>query len=66
LLVNQGLGFVVELDTREEIEFHWTALVSIELDQLQIGQEVEFDKRPDHRDSERTRASHIRLIAPLS
>jgi len=37
-------------------------LTSGRLDQLAVGQSVEFDKRTDHRDSARIRAVNVRLV----
>jgi cold shock CspA family protein len=63
LLIDSGVGFIVEDGQAEEIEFHWTALAAGRLDQLRPGQRVRFETRPDHRDPARSRAFEIRLFS---
>ena len=62
LKLDQGHGFILEDGQAEEVEFHWTAVAAGRLEQLHIGQRVEFDKRPDQRDESRMRAVNIRLV----
>jgi cold shock CspA family protein len=61
LLPGEGYGFILEDGQSEEIEFHWSALKAGRVDQLTLGQRVEFDKRRDHRDEVRLRAVNVRL-----
>ena len=61
LMPGEGYGFVIENGGGDEIEFHWGAVVAGRLDQLNVGQRVEFDKQPDHRDETKSRAVNLRL-----
>jgi cold shock CspA family protein len=58
----RGIGFIVEDGDGNELEFHWTALVAGRLDQLEVGQRVQFDMQMNHRDDSRRRAVNIRLL----
>jgi cold shock CspA family protein len=62
LMRSTGYGFILEAGQSEELEFHWTAVTAANLEQLTVGQQVEFDKRIDHRDSSRIRAVNVRLM----
>jgi cold shock CspA family protein len=62
LVPYQGYGFILEDGKAEEIEFHWSAVAAGRLDQLRVGQRVEFERRPDPRDDSRTRAVNVRLV----
>ena len=62
LMHGQGYGFILEDGQAEEIEFHWSAVLAGRLEQLEVGQRVEFDKRPDQRDVSRIRAINVRLV----
>lgn len=62
LVRSEGLGFILEAGPSEELEFHWTAVTAGSLEQLTVGQQVEFDKRIDHRDQSRIRAVNVRLV----
>ena len=61
LVASEGCGFILEDGRLEEVEFHWTALTAGSIEQLTLGQSVEFDKRTDHRDASRIRAVNVRL-----
>ena len=61
LVPDRGFGFLVEDGQSEEIEFHWTAVQSGDLEQLREGQRVEFERRPDHRSEGRFRAVNVRV-----
>ena len=61
LIRERGIGFIVEDGQAEEVEFHWTDLAAGTLDQLEAGQRVQFETRPDHRDPARRRAVDVRL-----
>ena len=62
LFWERGFGFIVEDGRREEIEFHWSAVQTRDLDQLREGQRVEFESRPDHRNEGRLRAVNVRIV----
>jgi cold shock CspA family protein len=57
LMRSAGYGFILEAGQSEELEFHWNRCDSGNLEQLTVGQQVESDKRIDHRDPSRIRAS---------
>jgi cold shock CspA family protein len=61
-MLDQGYGFILEDGQAKEIEFHWSTLAAGLLEQLHVGQRVEFDKRPDQRDGSRIRAVNVRLV----
>jgi cold shock CspA family protein len=61
ILLDRGYGFVIAEGTGEELEFHATALRGGRLEQLHVGQVVEFDEVADHREPGRTRAINVRL-----
>ena len=58
----RGIGFIVEDGEAEELEFHWTAITAGHLNQLVVGQRVQFETQVDHRDDSRRRAVKIRLL----
>ena len=60
----RGIGFIVEDGGMNEVEFHWTAMSAGHLDQLQIGQRVQFDTQIDQHDQPRRRAVNIHLLRP--
>jgi cold shock CspA family protein len=59
---DRGYGFILEDGQAEEIEFHWSAVAAGRLEQLHVGQRVEFDRRPDQRDESRIRAVNVRIV----
>jgi cold shock CspA family protein len=62
LMRSAGYGFILEAGQSEELEFHWTAVTAGNLEQLTVGQQVEFDERIDHRAPSRIRAVNVRLM----
>jgi CspA family cold shock protein len=62
LLADRGFGFIQEEGTSEDIFFHNSAMAPGLFDQAKEGQNVEFDKSPDPRDSKRIRATNVRLL----
>jgi cold shock CspA family protein len=62
LLINRGYGFILEDGQQDEIEFHRTALLSLDFDELREGRRVEFDRQPDHRDAGRFRAVNVKVL----
>jgi cold shock CspA family protein len=61
LALERGFGFIQEDGSKEELEFHWTAVTAGGIDQLEEGQSVEFDKVPHRRSSGRNAAINVRL-----
>jgi cold shock CspA family protein len=62
LFPDRGYGFIEEEAHTDEVEFHWTALQGLAMEQLRPGQYVEFEKVIDHRSPDRERAVAVRLI----
>lgn len=62
LFPDRGYGFIQEEANAYEVEFHWSALHGVAIDQLRLGQYVEFEKAPDHRNKDRERAFSVRII----
>jgi cold shock CspA family protein len=62
LLKDRGLGFVVQDGDSDEIEFHWSAVLTGNFEALYEGQRVEFERRPDHRNEGRFRAVNLRVV----
>lgn len=63
LVRDRGFGFIRPEGASEDIFFHTSAVQSGVFDDLAEGQNVEFDKEPDPRDSRRSRAVNIRIVA---
>jgi CspA family cold shock protein len=62
IMAERGFGIIQEDDQLEELAFHWSALAAETLEELSIGQRVEFQKEPDPRDPGRSRAVNVQLI----
>jgi cold shock protein len=62
LVRDRGFGFIRPEGANEDIFFHSSALARGEFDQLNEGQNVEFDQEADPRDARRNRAVNIRLV----
>jgi CspA family cold shock protein len=61
LVRDRGFGFIRPEGASEDIFFHSSALKSGIFDQLNEGQNVEFDKENDPRDPKRSRAINVRV-----
>jgi CspA family cold shock protein len=59
LVQKRGYGFIQPLDADEEILFYRSGVEGDAFDQLQVGQQVEFDQEPDPREPGRHRAIHV-------
>lgn len=62
LVRDRGFGFIRPDGASEDIFFHSSAMQGAMFDQLNEGQNVEFDKEADPRDAKRSRAVNIRLV----
>jgi len=63
LVRDRGFGFIRPEGASEDIFFHSSAMQGgVVFDDLNEGQNVEFDKEADPRDSRRSRAVNIRLV----
>ncbi len=63
LVRDRGFGFIRPEGATEDIFFHSSSVTSGVFDQLNEGQQVEFDKEPDPRDPKRSRAVNVRLAS---
>jgi CspA family cold shock protein len=63
LVRDRGFGFIRPEGASEDIFFHTTSVQGAMFDDLTEGQNVEFDKEPDPRDSRRSRAINIRIVS---
>jgi CspA family cold shock protein len=61
LVRDRGFGFIRPEGASEDIFFHITSVRGT-FDELNEGQQVEFDKEADPRDARRSRATNIRVI----
>jgi cold shock protein len=62
LLADRGFGMIQEDDQQEEFLFHWSAVSAGSLEQLSVGQRVEFQKEPDPRDPGKSKAVNVQLV----
>jgi len=61
LVRDRGFGFIKLADSSEEVFFHSSSVDQPTFDELNEGQEVEFDMEADPKQPNRNRASHVRL-----
>ena len=61
LVRDRGFGFIRPDGASEDIFFHSSSLQEGVFDQLNEGQNVEFDKEADPRDARRSRAVNVRI-----
>ncbi len=62
LVRDRGFGFIRPEGATEDIFFHSSAIAAGMFDQLNEGQNVEFDREPDPRDPKRSRAVNVRVV----
>lgn len=62
LVRDRGFGFIRPEGASEDIFFHSSAVSGVLFDQLNEGQDVEFDREPDPRDPKRSRAVNIHPV----
>ena len=62
LVRDRGFGFIQPDGAAEEVFFHSSAVESPTFDELNEGQRVEFETEPDPRQSQRSRAIHVRRV----
>jgi CspA family cold shock protein len=63
LVRDRGFGFIRPEGASEDIFFHTSSVQGAMFDDLSEGQNVEFDKEADPRDSRRSRAVNIRIAS---
>lgn len=56
----RGFGFIQPQGSAEEVFFHSSAVETPTFDELNEGQQVEFETEPDPRRPRRNRAVHVR------
>ena len=61
LVRDRGFGFIRPDGESQDIFFHTTAVQGMSFDELNEGQQVEFDTENDPRDASRSRAVNIRI-----
>jgi CspA family cold shock protein len=62
LVRDRGFGFIQPTGESEDVFFHTSAVTGGAFDSLNEGQQVEFDKQADPRDSRKSRAANVRLV----
>lgn len=60
---DRGFGFIQPADGSDEVFFHTSAVEQPSFDELQEGQQVEFESGADPKQPNRTRASNVRLVS---
>ena len=60
---DRGFGFIQLNGGTEEVFFHSSVVDQPTFDELNEGQQVEFETEPDPRQPQRTRAAHVRLVS---
>ena len=58
---DRGFGFIQPDGATEEVFFHSSSVEQPTFDELNEGQQVEFETEQDPRQPQRSRASHVRL-----
>jgi CspA family cold shock protein len=63
LVRDRGFGFIQPDGATEEVFFHSSSLENLTFDELNEGQQVEFETEPDPRQPRRSRAIHVHPVA---
>ena len=63
LVRDRGFGFIKPSDSTEEVFFHSSSVEQPTFDELNEGQEVEFDAEPDPKQPNRSRAARVRVAS---
>ncbi len=58
---DRGFGFIQADGATEEVFFHSSVVEQPTFDELNEGQQVEFEIEPDPQQPQRSRAAHVRL-----
>lgn len=61
IIRDRGFGFIQPEGATEEVFFHTSSVEQPTFDELNEGQQVEFDIEPDPRQPNRSRAAHVKL-----
>ena len=62
LIRDRGFGFIQPDGTAEEVFFHSSSVENLTFDELNEGQQVEFETEPDPRQPQRSRAIHVHQV----
>jgi len=62
LVRERGFGFIQPDGAAGEVFFHRSSVENPTFDELNEGQQVEFETEPDPRQSQRSRATHVRRV----
>jgi len=60
---DRGFGFIQPAGGTEEVFFHSSVVEQPTFDELNEGQQVEFETEPDPRQPQRSRAAHVKLVS---
>ena len=63
LVRDRGFGFIKATDGSEELFFHSSSVEQPTFDELNEGEKVEFDIEPDPKNSDRSRATSVRVTS---
>ena len=63
LVRDRGFGFIKSSESSEDVFFHSSSLDQGVFDDLNEGQEVEFDIEADPKQPNRSRAAHVKVSA---
>jgi len=63
IIRDRGFGFIQPEGATQEVFFHSSAVEKPTFDELNEGQQVEFETEPDSRQPRRSRAVHVRLVS---
>lgn len=58
---DRGFGFIQPDGETEDVFFHTSSVEQPTFDELNEGQQVDFDIEPDPKQPKRSRAAHVRL-----
>ena len=60
---DRGFGFILVDGETSEVFFHSNDVEGTTFDELNEGQQVEFETEPDPRQPDRSRAAHVKLAS---
>ncbi len=63
LVRDRGFGFIQPDGESQDVFFHSSVVEEASFDELQEGQQVEFESEADPRQPDRSRAAHVKLVS---
>lgn len=63
LVRDRGFGFIQPDGESQDVFFHSSVVEEASFDELQEGQQVEFESESDPRQPDRSRAAHVKLVS---